>query len=107
MPKVISYSAERETRNSKVDYNANGEMLIDLVNRKYTLTVYLGELTQEEMQLVLSQTDDVFFQVSFYTPQRGSLQRKFHLAKEPCEVDYQRADGKPVYKATKLVLEEM
>lgn len=105
VPKVISYTADRKTRNTKTEYNANGDLLIDLVNRKYTLTVFLGTLSAEEMKAVLEQTESVFFNVSFYSPVYGNVQRQFHLAEQPAEILYETA-GAPAYTATKLVLEE-
>lgn len=105
VPKVISYKADRETRKTKVEYNANGDMLIDMVNRKFKLTVMLGQLTEEEMSSVLAATEPVFFPVTFYTPVFGEIQRQFHVEEQPCEVQYSTEDG-AAYKAVKLVLEE-
>lgn len=105
VPKVLSYSADRNTRNTRTEYNANGDLLIDLVSRKYTLTVYLGRLSGEEMKRLLQETEPVFFTAAFYSPVYGEVQRSFHLAEQPAEIEYE-ADGKPVYGALKLVLEE-
>ena len=105
MPKVLSYSADRITRNTNAEYNANGDLLIDMVSRKYKLTVYLGQLDVTEMERLLQETEDVFFTVAFYSPVYGEIQRQFHLAEQPAEIEY-TAEGKPVYGALKLVLEE-
>lgn len=105
VPKVLGYTADRKTRNAKAEYNANGDLLIDLVSRKYTLTVYLGILTSDEMRRILAETENVFFSVSFYSPIYGEVQRVFHLAEQPAEVLYD-AGGVPAFAATKLVLEE-
>lgn len=105
MPKVISYSADRVTRNTRTEYNANGDLLIDLVSRKYKLTVYLGQLDASEMQRLLQETEAAFFTVAFYSPVYGEIERQFHLEEQPAEIEY-TADGKPVYGALKLLLEE-
>lgn len=105
VPKVINYKADRETRKTKTEYNANGDMLIDMVNRKYTLTVYLGQLTAEEAQKIYAATEPVFFPVTFYSPTFGEIQRYFHLKEQPSEIAY-RHGGEYAFKAVKLVLEE-
>lgn len=105
VPQVITYNAERRTRNSAPEYNANGDMIIDLVNRKYTLTVYLGRLDETQAAAVFTQTAAAFFAVTFYSALYGEIQREFHLADEPMEIDYIHTDN-VCYKATKLVLEE-
>ena len=42
---VTELSAKRELRRTDIRYNTQGDMLIDLVNRKYRLTVRFGLLT--------------------------------------------------------------
>jgi hypothetical protein len=105
VPKVITYEAQRNARNTKTEYNANGDMLIDMVNRKFTLTVYLGQLTQEEMAQLYEKTEPVFFPVSFFSPFHGAIQREFFLSCQPAHLDFTYG-GQVYYKATKLVLEE-
>ena len=39
---VTELSAKRELRRTDIHYNTQGDMLIDLVNRKYRLTVTSG-----------------------------------------------------------------
>lgn len=106
VPKVVSFSADRKTRGSRVNYNCNGDMLIDMVARKFTLTVVLGELTAEELGAVFKETEGVFFNVTFYAAAYGEVQRKFHLAEQPEQIDF-NSGGKAYYKATRLVLEEL
>lgn len=105
VPGVITYSAERNTRNTTVEYNADGEMLIDIVNRKFTLTVYLDGLTSAQLHSIYEQTEAVFFPVTFFTPQFGEIQRSFHLSCEPAETQF-IYNGTVYYKAIKLTLEE-
>ena len=106
VPKVAGFSAERKTRGSRVSYNCNGDMLVDVVARKFTLTVTLGELTAEELGAVMRETENVFFNVSFYTAAYGEVQRKFHLAAQPEQIDFSEG-GRTYYKATRLVLEDL
>lgn len=105
IPKVITYEAVRNARNAKVEYNANGDMMVDLINRKFTLTVYLGQMTQEETQRLFTETEPVFFWVSFFSPSHGALKREFYMASQPSHFDFTYG-GQVYYKATKLVLEE-
>lgn len=102
---MLSYSADRITRNTNVEYNANGDLLIDMVSRKYRLTVYLGQLDGLEMERLLRETENVFFTVAFYSPVYGEIERQFHLEEQPAAIEY-TAEGKPVYGELKLVLEE-
>ena len=40
LPNVISCEVRRVTRNTMTEYNADGDMLIDVVSRKYSLMGY-------------------------------------------------------------------
>jgi len=40
LPNVISCEVRRVTRNTMTEYNAQGDMLIDVVSRKYSLRGY-------------------------------------------------------------------
>ena len=48
--KVTELTAERETRRTDIHYNTQGDMLIDLVNRKYRLKVLFGLLSENELK---------------------------------------------------------
>jgi hypothetical protein len=107
VPKLINYAVARTTRNTTVEYNANGDMLIDLVNRKHKLTVYIGDLSDEELQTFAGALSDVFFEVQFYSPYIGGdlITADFHMTEQPAQIDYM-LDDVIYYKALKLEMEE-
>lgn len=106
VPSLLYYSADRDCRNAKKEYNANGDMLIDLVSRKLTLSVWLGRLTAEEMERIQSVTQPVFFPVTFFDPLKGkTATSQFHLSEHPAAVALVTESGL-VFDEVKLVLEE-
>lgn len=106
VPSLLYYSADRDCRNSKKEYNANGDMLIDLVSRKLTLTVWLGRLTARQMEQLQAATQPVFFPVTFFDPLKGgTATAQFHLSEHPAQVALAIGDG-VVFDEVKLVLEE-
>ena len=106
VPSLLYYSADRDCRNTKKEYNANGDMLIDLVSRKLTLTVWLGRLTAWQMQQIQLATSPVFFPVTFFDPLKGeTVTAQFHLSEHPAQTALATANG-PVFDEVKLVLEE-
>jgi hypothetical protein len=107
VPKVINYAVTRITRNTNIEYNANGGMLIDLVNRKHKLTVYLGDLSGEELQGFAPALSEVFFEAEFYSPytEEGLITADFHMTEQPAQIDYV-LDDVVYYKALKLEMEE-
>jgi len=40
LPNVITCNVQRVTRNTRTEYNAEGDMMIDLVSRKHSLRGY-------------------------------------------------------------------
>ena len=106
VPSLLYYSADRDCRNAKKEYNANGDMLIDLVSRKLTLTVWLGRLTAEQMEQLQQATQPVFFPVTFFDPLKGeTVTAQFHLSEHPAQTALATAQGL-VFDEVKLVLEE-
>ncbi|MCL2698325.1 MAG: hypothetical protein FWE74_09650 [Oscillospiraceae bacterium] len=108
LPNVISCQVKRLTRNTKTEYNAEGGMLIDMVNRKRTLTVHLGGLRASEMQRLFAITGSIFFTVTFNSPENPGSEMttaEFHMREQVAETDYVW-QGITYYKAMKLVLEE-
>jgi hypothetical protein len=106
LPKLINYAVTRTTRNTAIEYNANGDMLIDLVNRKNKLTVYLGDLSDEELQTFADELNNVFFEAEFYSPYDGAvITADFHMTEQPAQIDY-ILDDVIYYKALKLEMEE-
>ncbi|MCH5200697.1 MAG: hypothetical protein J1F60_07025 [Oscillospiraceae bacterium] len=106
VPSLLYYSADRDCRNTKKEYNANGDMLIDLVSRKLTLTVWLGRLTAEQMEKLQAETMAVFFPVTFFDPLKGeTVTSTFHLSEHPAQTALVTPQGL-VFDEVKLVLEE-
>jgi len=105
LPGVISCSVKRVTRNTRTEYNAEGDMLIDLVSRKHILIIHLGGLSAEELRKIFAVTDDIFFTVSFQSPVIGQMSAEFHMKEQTAETDFV-FQGITYYKALKLVLEE-
>lgn len=106
VPSLLYYSADRDCRNAKKEYNANGDMLIDLVSRKLTLTVWLGRLTAEQMEQLQQVTQPVFFPVTFFDPLKGAqVTAQFHLSEHPAQTALATEEGL-VFDEVKLVLEE-
>ena len=67
--KVTELSAERETRRTDIHYNTQGDMLIDLVNRKYRLKVLFGLLTESELKALRELCSEIFVTVCFHAPE--------------------------------------
>ena len=106
VPQVITYNAERRTRNSAPEYNAKRRY----DHRSCQQEIYADGLSGQTGRnarpaAVFTQTAAAFFAVTFYSALYGEIQREFHLADEPMEIDYIHTDN-VCYKATKLVLEE-
>lgn len=80
--KVTELSAVRETRRTDIHYNTNGDMLIDLVNRKYRLKVLFGLLTESELKKLRELCGEIFVSVTFNAPE-GEVTADFHIANEP------------------------
>jgi len=80
--KITEFSADRETRRTDIHYNTQGDMLIDLVNRKYHLKILFGLLTENEMKKLRELTKEIFVKVTFSAPE-GEVTEDFHIADEP------------------------
>ncbi len=83
--KVTALSADRETRRTEINYNTQGDMLIDLVNRKYRLKVLFGLLTEQELKTLRALTKEIFVKVNFFSPE-GVTEEEFHIINEPAPV---------------------
>lgn len=100
--KVTSLSADRVTRRTDINYNTQGDMLIDLVNRKYKLQVVFGLLTADELKVLRELTAEIFVSVAFPSPE-GSVTADFHIVNEPAPVVTQ-INGVSMYGGVKLVM---
>lgn len=97
---VTELNARRETRRTNIRYNTQGDMLIDLVNRKYVIDVTFGLLSESEMAALRELTADIFVPVTFDAPE-GRITADFHAADEPAPT-LKIINGRKVYSGVKL-----
>lgn len=100
--KVTSFSADRTTRRTTINYNTDGDMLIDLVNRKYRLKAVFGLLTKDELKAVRELTKEIFVTVKFTAPE-GEVEAEFHIIDEPAP-QLNEINGIPMYSGVELVM---
>ena len=98
--KVTELTAERETRRTDIHYNTQGDMLIDLVNRKYRLKVLFGLLSENELKL-RELCSEIFVTVGFHAPE-GDVTADFHIADEPAP-QVTTVNGVAMYGGVELV----
>lgn len=103
--KVTSLSADRTTRRTEINYNTQGDMLIDLVNRKYKLTVIFGMLTESELKALRQLTNEIFVTVKFPSPEGEDTEAQFHIANEPAPA-VTVLNGVVLYSGVELVMLE-
>ncbi len=82
---VTELQADRTTRRTDIRYNTQGDMLIDLVSRKYVLTVAFGLMREEQLKALRELTAEIFVKVRFTAPE-GEVERLFHIIDEPAPV---------------------
>ena len=80
--KVTELSADRTLRRTEIKYNTQGDMLIDMVNRKYRLTITFGLLTAQELAALRALCGEIFVEVTFPAP-TGEITQTFHISDEP------------------------
>ncbi len=102
--KVTELSVQRETRRTDIRYNTRGDMLIDLVNRKYRLTALFGLLTEKELKQLRALTREIFVTVKFQAPE-GEVTEEFHIADEPAPA-VTVVNGVTLYGGVKLVMQQ-
>ena len=100
--RVTELSAKRELRCTDIHYNTQGDMLIDLVNRKYKLTVHFGLLTESEMKQLRTLCSEIFVTVVFPAPE-GEVTAEFHIADEPAPA-VTVVNGVTMYGGVELVM---
>jgi hypothetical protein len=105
IPNVVTYNAVLKTRGAKITYNANGDMLTDLLPRKYHITAHLEKLSRTQLSGIYSLTEEnEFFTVTFLAP-NGIQDKVFFLEEKPAEIDFIHGE-ECYYKDLKLELEE-
>ncbi len=100
--KVTELSAERETRRTDIHYNTQGDMLIDLVNRKYRLRVLFGLLAENELKQLRELCREIFVTVKFNAPE-GEVTEEFHVSDEPAPA-VTIVNGVVMYGGVELVM---
>lgn len=100
--KVTELCADRAARRTEINYNTQGDLLIDLVNRKYKLTVVFGLLTQHELKLLRELTENIFVSVTFNAPE-GEVTADFFVENEPAPA-VTTVNGVTMYGGVKLTM---
>ncbi len=103
--KVTSLSADRNARRTAVNYNTNGDMLIDLVNRKYRLKVMFGLLTEWELKALRQLTGEIFVTVRFPSPEGDLTEGLFFIENEPAPA-VTSVNGITMHSGVELIMEE-
>ena len=96
--------ADRVARRTDIRYNTQGDMLIDLVCRRYELEVEFALLTENELAQLRAATSDIFVRVRFSAPE-GMVEGDFYAAQEPAPAVTQ-VNGVTMYGAVRLLLKE-
>lgn len=102
--RIEEFSAKRECRRTDIRYNTQGDLLIDLVNRKYRLTVLFGLLTEKELKQLRALTREIFVTVKFQAPE-GEVTEEFHISDEPAPA-VTVVNGVTVYGGVKLTMQQ-
>ncbi len=101
---VTEFNAKRELRQTDIRYNTQGDMLIDMVNRKYLLEVTFGLLTKSELELLRELSQKIFVSVTFNAPE-GEITADFHISDEPAP-QITTVRGVRMYGGVKLIMKQ-
>jgi hypothetical protein len=101
---VTELNARRTARKTDVKYNTQGDLLIDLVNRKYELEVVFGLLSQSEMESLRKITEEIFVTAKFDAPE-GEVTEEFYIAEEPAPA-VTVVNGVTMYGGVKLAMKQ-
>ncbi|MDE7399270.1 MAG: hypothetical protein K2N06_07050 [Oscillospiraceae bacterium] len=101
---VTEFNAKRELRQTNIRYNTQGDMLIDMVNRKYLLEVTFGLLTRAELERLRESSQKIFVSVTFTAPE-GEVTADFHISDEPAP-QITTAHGVRMYGGVKLIMKQ-
>ena len=102
--KIAELNIERDTRRTELRYNTQGDLLIDLVNRKYEVDVVFGPLTEKEMKEMRRLTAEIFVTVKLNAPE-GEITEEFHVSDEPAPT-ITEINGVIMYSGVKLHLKQ-
>ena len=101
---VTELNIKRELRRTEIRYNTQGDMLIDLVNRKYLLEATFGLLTESELAALRELSAKIFVSVVFNAPE-GEITADFHVSDEPAPV-VTKVNGVRMYGGVKLTMKQ-
>lgn len=101
---VTELHVDRELRQSEVRYNTRGDMLIDMVTRKYRLEVSFGSMTENEIKKLRELSENIFVSVTFDAPE-GTITSDFHISDEP-SAEIKTIGGVRMYGGVKLVMKQ-
>lgn len=101
---VTELHVNRELRKTDIRYNTRGDMLIDMVARKYALEVTFGLLTESELKKLRQACENIFVSVTFTAPE-GEVTADFHISDEPA-AEAKRINGVKLYGGVKLIMKQ-
>ncbi|MCM1165990.1 MAG: hypothetical protein NC299_12060 [Lachnospiraceae bacterium] len=101
---VTELNAKRELRRTDIRYNTQGDMLIDMVCRKYALEVTFGLLTESGLKTLRELSERIFVTVKFTAPE-GEVTADFHISDEPAP-ELTVVNGVKMYGGVKLTMKQ-
>lgn len=101
---VTELHVDRELRKSDIRYNTRGDILIDVVSRRYLLTVVFGLMTEPELKKLRRLTREIFVSVSFHAPE-GNITEDFLVSNEPA-AEIKTVNGIRMYGGVKLEMKQ-
>lgn len=101
---VTELRVDRELRRTEIRYNTRGDMLIDMVARKYALEVSFGLLTENELKKLRALSQSIFVSVTFNAPE-GKITADFHISEEPA-AEVKTINGVRMYGGVTLLMKQ-
>ena len=83
--------------------NASGNNVVDIVNRKYKVSITLKPLTEGQMSKFLNAIHDYVIDISFLNPKTGEVKSDVSVYTGVAEPEFYRIiDGKILYKSMSI-----
>lgn len=99
---ITELNVKRELRKTEIRYNTQGDMLIDMVARKYALEISFGLMTESELKKLRKLSENIFVSVTFQVPE-GEVTADFHISDEPA-AEVKKVNGVRMYGGVKLTM---